>query len=103
MPWNGLIDFTGRKTSRISSPELWDDMYIKRYIDDTLKSELIDEKKLHDKVSKLEWYLFISNERYCYLVCLVDGLEYRNCGTGWQCCGGAEIAKKIYGKRLIRV
>ena len=102
MPWSNLIDFTGRKTSRISSPDLWEDMYQKKYISEELKKELIQEKGLQEKAERLEWNLFMS-DGYCYLVCFVDGLEYRNMGTGWQFTGGAKIARDIYGKRLVKV
>ena len=89
----------GSETSRITVPELWDDMYRRKYIDKKLKQELMDEfPKLREK--EKEWGLILTEDEYCYLVCFVDGLEYRNMGTGWSFTGGAEIAKRIYGKRL---
>jgi len=57
-------DFRGRNNSRISSPELWNDMYQKRYITDEMKQELINERKLSDSV---KWYMRFLNG-YCYLI-----------------------------------
>ena len=102
MGWNHLIDFTGRDTSRISSPEMWQDMFQKRYISDVLKNELIQEKNLSGKTDHLEWYLLME-DGYCYAICFCDGLEYRNGGTGWSFSGGADIAKKIFGDTLVKV
>ncbi len=104
MSWK-LVDFTGNPNSRISNPQLWDDMCEKRYIADVLKNQLIQKEGLAERAAEIEWGLFIVTEEgcspHCYLDAFLDGLAYRNGGTGWSCVGGAAIEKKIAGRRLV--
>lgn len=91
-----------KPTSKLASPNLWLNMYDFHYISVELKNELIEEFRLQDKVDRMKWFLMM-RDGCCYLICIIDGMEYINMGLGWSFAGRVADTQHWSKCHLIRV